>query len=74
MTKFFSIFKEAPVKLKERKKKQSKIKKKESKNCKKKNKQKQKQNRKERNLKCDCYFEFRTTPFSLKKVESIENR
>ena len=72
MTKFFSIFKEAPVKLKERKKKQSKIKKKESKNCKK--KQKQKQNRKERNLNYDCYFEFRTTPFSLKKVESIENR
>ena len=63
MTKFFSIFKEAPVKLKERKKKQSKIKKKESKNCKKKkNKNKNKIERKE-TLSAIVILNFALLPF-----------
>ena len=61
MTKFFSIFKEAPVKLKERKKKQSKIKKKESKNCKK-NKNKNKIERKE-TLSAIVILNFALLPF-----------
>ena len=65
MTKLFSIFKETPVLFKERKKNKAKIAKKQN---------KKKTNRKERNLKCNRCLEFRTTPFSLKKVESIENR
>ena len=67
MTKLFSIFKEAPVKLKEQKKKQSKIKKKESKNCKKKIERKE-------TLSTIVILNSVLLPFIKKKIESIENR
>ena len=71
MTKLFSIFKETPVRLKERKKKQNKTKgwknkakSKRKKKITKKNKHKQKWKKPE----VRSFFLFHVTPFTLKKI------
>ena len=79
MTKLFSIFKETPVRLKERKKKQNKTKRKDEKTRqnqkeRKKIQKKKNINRNERNQRCDRFFNPRNSLFFKKKIESIENR
>ena len=70
MTKLFSIFKETPVRLKERKKKQNKTKRKDEKTRQNQKERKKIQKKKQTEMKETrgaIVFLIRVTPFSLKK-------